>query len=225
MTDCVIERRPFFCPTKWMLWRQILALLPPGRAWQTHEEFGAYPDDVEPDLDQLTVMQQYWAGFAEVLAYLHERACALLDEMFCSTVSETLAEWMIDLGMPGECESYDNICEKLIDAGGARCEDLVEAAARRGWVITCRDCNGVQTATADCSYADCASECICPNGSLWITIDTAASTAYVAPERPRLRARCGRARCNRMCEPDTSQLECIIDRIRHAHLKITYEVV
>jgi len=225
MSDCVAIRRPFFCPTKWMLWRQILGLLPPGRAWQTHEEFGAYPDDVEPDLDQLTVMQQYWAGFAEVLEYLHQRACGLLAEMFCHSVSETLPEWQKDLGMPDDCERYENICEKFIEDGGARCEDFVAAAAARGWSITCRDCGSNDPARAGVGTAGCAVVCSCQANTVWITIDTANSPAYVAPAKARPRAGCARVGCNRMCDPDVSLLMCVIDRIRHAHLKFIYEVV
>lgn len=225
MTTCATVRQPFVCPGKWDIWRQLLRSLPWGRAWQTHAD-ETWPGFEEPDVSLLTPMQQYWAAFAEVLAYFHEEACGLLDEMFCATSNKTLADWFLDLGYPGTCEAYDNHCEKFVDDGGARCEDLVAAAARRGWVIDCRDCNGLATARAECATAECAMDVVCPSGELWITIYSSESEAFVSPSKPKARADCVRADCTRVdCDPDTSALECIIDRIRHAHLKVTYEVV
>lgn len=227
MTTCTTERQAFVCPGKWDLWRQLLRSLPWGRAWQTHAD-ETWPGDPAPDVSLLTPMQQYWAAFAEVLAYFHEEACGLLGEMFCRSVTnKTLVDWLKDLGMPDECERYDNICDKFVEDGGARCEDLVGAAAARGWSISCRDCSDTDPARsgAPTSTAGCAVVCDCPANTLWITIDTANSPAYVAPTKARPRAGCARVGCNRMCDPDTSLLVCVIDRIRHAHLKINYEVI
>jgi hypothetical protein len=127
MTACFVADDPFRCPAKWELFRQILDLLPRGRAWQTHEQvyeridslIDGLPnfaldesslssgDDPSPDLAvSLTVQQRYWAAFAEVLAYLHARACALTEEFFCATTSEQLADWQADWGFPDACEAY-----------------------------------------------------------------------------------------------------------------------
>lgn len=224
---CLDRQDPFRCPTKWELFAQIIGLLPPGRAWQTREDVGIgviAGENGEPDVTQLTGLQQWWAALAETLEDVHQRACALLDEWYCATTSAMRPEWLTDWGFPGECEIYDDLCEKVADIPGSTCADLVTIAARRGWAISCRDCQGVAVAKAGRLSAGCSSVCACTPGTIWITIDTAASPAYVAPDKPRPRARCARARCNRLCDPDTSLLNCIIERVRQAHVLVHYEV-
>jgi uncharacterized protein YmfQ (DUF2313 family) len=217
---------PFRCPTKWELWEQLRAIRPPGRAHQTHEQPVYDVDgDGNPTIDSLTTQDAFWAAYAEVLEDLHQRACALIDEFYCDTMSETRDWWHTEWGFPDACEPYESVCEKMRDVGGARCADLVALAATRGWVIECRDCQGATPAVADCASADCAVDCECPQNTIFLTIRTDLSPAYTAPTQQQAVADCASADCNSPCTPDVSELQCLIERVRHAHLKIVYEVV
>jgi len=240
VTSCVSNiSDPFRCPSKWELWRQLLALLPRGRAWQTHEavaerwvppessqvgtfEVGETGLGGEPDLDRLTVMQQYWAAYAEVLEYLHTRACALIEEFFCATTVELRQEWSIDYGYPDPCEPWDTLCDKVRAQGGATCAYLAELAARLGYTIECLD-DCPAGAAADCAVADCtpvAHQCV-PN-RIVIRILSAESPAMVTP--PVYAADAAVADCTPPCStPD--QVICLIERFKPAHVLATYEVI
>ena len=239
--SCTTRSDEFFCPTKWQLWEQLLALLPRGRAWQTHEavaeqwvppessqvgtfEVGETGLGGEPDLSRLTVMQQYWAAFAEVLECLHTRACALLEEFFCATTTELRREWGVDYGYPNDCEPWETLCEKVAAQGGARCDYFVELAARRGWSIECNEC-GPSHNRAGCARTGCARTCTCPPNVIWITVRLSESPAYTAPAKPRAKAGRARAGCARLCDPDVTSLICLIERFKPAHVKAHYEVI
>lgn len=231
---CTSVHDPFFCPTKWQLFEQVCALLRPGRATQTNidtveiaagEAFAWPPDN--PWGAALTVLQQYWASFAEVLEHLHQRACALIPEFFCSTVNETRAEWHTEYAYPDPCEAYDTLCDKVNAIGGARCDYFVALAARRGWSVACLDCAGlVENSSADCSGADCAHiTCSddCDATTMIISINTAASPAYVAPSLS-AGADCAAADCTDLCGVDIESLKCLIERVKPAHVKALYLV-
>lgn len=229
---------PFRCPTKWDLWRQLQALLPRGRAWQTHEDLGVVyrPGDgsqvgvLEIGRDQigegpedvtlLTVMQQYWAAFAEVLEAMHARACALLPEFFCATVNEMTPEWGIDYGFPDPCLPYDTLCEKVRAQGGATCTYLSDVAARRGWVVDCVDCP-----PGECEMqAGDPVACPCTPNVIYIRIHSALSPSYVDPGAAMMADKL-EASCTMGGEPDVSELKCLIERVKPAHVKAIYEVL
>jgi len=186
-------------------------------------EVGASGVGTDPELKRLTVLQQYWAAFAEVLEYLHQRACALLDEMFCATTTELRQEWGIDYGYPDPCEPWDALCEKVRAQGGATCAYLAELAARLGYTIECLDYCPNDGAAADCAIADCtpvAHQCV-PN-RIVIRILSAESPAMVNP--PIYAADAAVADCTPPCStPD--QVICLIERFKPAHVLATYEVI
>lgn len=223
---CATAASRFFCPTKWQLWHQVLALLPRGRAWQTHEP-PIYTTDAhgDPDLDSLTVQQRYWAAYAEVLAYLHARACALLSEMFCSTVKEMRQEWLVEWGFPDACEAYDALCEKVTDIPDSSCAGLTATALRRGWVISCADCGdeGYVPSVADDAVAGCAAV-ECPCTGITIRVFLSQSPAYVAEALYPV-ADVALSDCSELCGPRVEPLICLIERIRPAHVPVTYEVI
>lgn len=244
MRECWLGAADTFrCPTKWDLWRQAMALLPRGRAWQTHEdstidrvetghnaqvgtfEVGATGIGAEPVIETLTVLEQYWAAHAEVLDYLHRRACALLEEFFCATTVEQRAEWGIDYGFPDPCEPWDDLCHKVAAQGGATCAYIAGVAARRGWSVTCVDCVPIERLTAGNARAGCARPCGCPPFTLIVRVSLADSPSYTAPVF--LRAKAGRARAGKtpMCGPAVTGLLCLIERIKPAHIRAIYEVV
>lgn len=222
MIVCSGSSEPFHCPTKWELWRSLLAKLPRGRAWQTHEEIleryqlgstsevGEYEVSSsglgqEPTLEQLTVMQQFWAAFAGALEFVHSRACALLAEFYCSTTTELRTEWGIEFGFPDPCEAYDSLCAKVT----AR-EDPTLAGLR----AVVRSRFGVE-----------------------IEIDDSGTDPEVDPDTIRVRipaegpapipfhADALVADCTPPCPPVPDNIICLIERLRHAHVKPIYEVV
>lgn len=229
--------QPFVCPTKWDLFRQLLALLPRGRAWQSHEdvaefdgapgssqvgtfEVGATGLGQEVNVEQLTVLERFWAAYAEVLEYLHQRACALLDEFFCDTTQEMLPEWMVEYGYPDPCEPYLALCEKVRARGGATCAYIAEMAWRRGYKVWCADCSGAEAA---CAEAGLAETCICPPSAIHVLISAAESPAITAVEP--FEAGSAVAGCTPPCPPVPDEIICLIERIRPAHVRATYEVI
>ncbi len=228
------------CRTKWELFRQIVGLLPRGRAWQTHEDlaeaviaaataeagagaFGVMSVGTAHRTPVLTRQQQVWAAFAEVLEVLHQRACALLDEMFCATQTETRGEWGYDFGFPDACEPWDTLCAKVVATGGANCAYLTGLAARIGYAIECRDtpCRAV----ADCAVADCT-----PVGEpetaprrLYIRILAAQSPAYMV-QTP-FSADAAVADCTPPCAVPPDAVVCLIERFKPADVAAIYEVV
>lgn len=237
---------PFKCPTKEDYLEQLLALLPRGRAWQSHDaatgtnitrytegvaECGeaqcgeAQCGQVANDIER-TVLAAYWAAYAEVLEYFSQRACKLLDEFFCQTADETEDWWGIDYGFPDPCDPWDDLCEKVAAQGGSTCEYLTWAASRRGWAILCRDC---QTSSggvvADCAMADCEMICDdCVPNTLHITIDVANSPAFNAQSYPPL-ADCMVADCTSLCDVSPQEIECLIERIKPAHVAVIYHYI
>ena len=105
----------------------MLALLPRGRAWSTHDG-GPFPGDR---------LYQFWTAVAAVFEYANQRMCDLRREFFCATESETNDAWLADYGLPDDCDPYPDLCAKVAAIGGARCEDYAAIAARAGWDIEC----------------------------------------------------------------------------------------
>lgn len=241
-TSCFSPDRQFFCPSKWELWRQIMSLLPRGRAWQTHEhgaefdsgsnsqvgtfEVGDTGVGGEPTVERLTVLQQFWAAYAEVLEYLHQRACLLLDEFFCQTLAETRELWRAEYGFPDPCDPWHTLCAKVRARGGSTCAYLAAIAADRGWDLTCSECDttGAGGTRADCSRADCVKTCDCPANTIWVTINLNSSDAYQAPKITAARADCARADAATAgpCPPGAEPLQCLIERYKPAHVRAIY---
>ncbi len=216
--NCAPSSLTFFCPTKWDLFAQLRGLLPHGRAWQTHDaaqpfvsgdetaqhgtfEVGSTGLGAEISVPALTTMHQFWAAFAEVLEFLHQRACALLDEMFCLSVNEMLPEWATEWGFPDPCLPYSALCEKTIAIGGSTCAYLQDVAWSRGWAISCSSTHNAIT----------------------VTIDTDNSPAYGGPPRSN-RAGVMISGCNSCADAGAAALICLIERIKPAHVLAEYEI-
>lgn len=239
---------PFKCPTKEEYLIQLLALLPRGRAWQSHEKSSTaiikrYPDSGPAELGELilgeaqlgqpaikverTVMAAYWASYAEVCEGASRRACELLAEFFCHSINETEDWWATDYGFPDPCEPWDNLCDKVAALGGSTCDYLVWAAARRGWSITCTDCGTADPkAVAGCTLVGpWAQMCFdCQPDTINIAIDVLNSPAYVAFNSPAY-AGVAMAGCTSLCEPDPQQIECLVERIKPAHVAVAYTYI
>lgn len=243
MTSCLTPADPFQCPAKWDLWRQILSLLPRGRAWQTHEqvfeqmliasesevgeyEVGVGQIGVVPVVDKLTVMQQFWAAYAEVLAEVHVRACALLDEMYCDTVAELRNEWLDAYGLPDECGPWRTLCEKVNAVGGSSVDYLIGLGADLGWVVEVTECDttSITDLRAGHARAGCARTCACPRDTIFVNVLLSESPAFSSPRVTPARA--GNARAGAVvaapCPPGAEAIVCLINRFKQAHIKASF---
>ena len=216
MTTCAsIRPAPLQCPDRWQIVDQLLALLPRGRAWQSHEAGSMLPQ--EAAFDDLgfdhrafvttdvpgSVLGRYWLAFADVLAFVNSRLCDLRREFFCATHVETHDLWMAEYGLPDACDPYPDLCAKVAAQGGTRCEYFTEVAARAGWAITC-----TETGPAE----------------LTITVDGDASPSYVGGNNRRPMAGCLRAGQSLSCAANLTGVRCLLDRVLPAQIDVTYEL-
>ena len=182
------------CPSSADILPRLLALLPRGRAWGTHDG-GPWPG---------SVLHGFWAAFADLLAYANTRICALRAEFFCATQSETNDRWMADYGLPDMCDPFADLCVKVAAAvgGSRRFEYLVALAALAGWTISI-------ARTGACAIT--------------ITVHTGSSTSYVAGAGVAPRAGRMRAGWRPGCPNESvAPVVCILDRLLPAHCAITY---
>ena len=200
------------CPTVDELQRELLALLPPGRAWGGAG--GPSPT---------STLAKFWRAAAVVIQALEQRLCDLRNEFWCASIAETRPEWLNEYGLPDACDPYPDLCTKVAAVGGQRCEYFVAVAARAGWTIECR--KDVQS-RAGCMQAGCARPGYGdPQASLRIRVYLSRSSSYInhgtGPFQP------GRSMAGQLlgCGPDISPLQCILARLLPAHLKILWETV
>ena len=129
MTSCDPAVSDDICPLTDDNLPQLFALLPRGRAWGTHDG-GPWPG---------TVLYRFWRAVAAVFEFANARICALREEFFCATQTETNDIWMAQYGLPDGCDPFPDLCVKVAALGGARCDYFAAIAARAGWSIACID--------------------------------------------------------------------------------------
>jgi hypothetical protein len=225
----------FHCPTLEEITSATLALLPRGRAWQTNEGGpqpgrdiafapNAYQNDVfATDAKRHSVLWQYWRSFAVEVHFLTQRLCALREEFWCSSINETRDEWMVEYGLPDECDPFPDLCTKVTAIGGTRCEYYAEVAARMGWEIECDEslsrCGSVMNSRAGKAKTGSVQRA----AKLRVIVHLQSSTAYSSGGN--LRPLAGRLRAGRRmsCGPNVSPLQCLMSRVVHAEIEITYE--
>lgn len=224
------------CPTLDELTEATLAALPRGRAWQTNEtgpvpghepafQEDAFQDDAfQTDSQKPSILWRYWRSFAELLAHLVQRACALRLEFWCATHSETNDLWMREYGLPDACDPFPDLCTKVAAIGGTRCEYYAELAARLGWTISCEErtsfCGALAgNATAGCSFAGGFKQ----GATIYIIVHMGSSpildgATFNLPLAGRLRA--GQ---RHRCGPSFHGLSCLLARAIHADILTIYE--
>ena len=157
------------CPTADEITPQLLALLPRGRAWSTHDG-GPHPG---------TPAYGFWYSVASVWEWVNGRICALAEEFTCGRQSETHDVWMEEYGLPDGCDPFPDLCTKVAAIGGTRCEYYVAIAARAGWAISCSDTNSGCGGKAGRARAGCSQSGRNPkSGTIVIRIDLAHSPAF-----------------------------------------------
>lgn len=235
MISCLSSDRPFRCPSQDEVLAQIMALLPRGRAWQTHEAIGDRIEGSSASYGEAehggtagagfdggafraTGLQQYWAAYAALLAWVHERACALLEEMFCHTAVELRGEWGVDHGFPGSCEPFAGLCDKVAAVGGNTCAYFELLAERIGYTIVCQDyCSGRMLANQVPANLGVAAGGTPNRVHILVT-----GGPNIQPSR--FIAGLIVANLTPPCPPGLEALACLIDRYKPAHVAITYEV-
>lgn len=193
-----------------------MGLLPSGRAWQTHEQNAGLQD---------TVLKRFWWAFAAELERLHQRLCALLPEFFCLTMDETRDLWEVEYGFPDPCDPYEDVCVKVAATGGARCEYFTDVAARYGWAIECVELSNTDVPTTGCAWVGCTSLCRRRAHELLIRVILDESPAWEGVYGSQPYSGCAYVGAVELCGPDASLVECLIERIKPAHVLATYELV
>jgi hypothetical protein len=235
------------CPTAEEITPQLIAMLPRGRAWSTHDG-GPYPG---------TPAWGFWRAVAAVWADVNAAICAMAPEFFCASQTVTHDVWLDEYGLPDGCDPFPDLCAKVAAVGGARCEYITAIAARAGWAVSCYDTGGGCGGKAGRARAGCAQAGRSPKpGTVVIRVDIRKSPAFLgnfppAPSstapRPARKAgramagqplacvqtggppivpRAGRAKAGGRpyCPPDITGIACIVERISGAHNSIVYEV-
>lgn len=205
------------CPTQDEIIPQLLALLPRGRAWRTHERI---------DGDAKSWIYRYFYSLANVWAWVNKRICDLRKEFFCATARETLDLWMAEFGLPDGCDPFPDLCAKVAAVGGTRCDYYAAIAARAGWSIDCANTGQSCGAQVGCSQVGCSQTggSILP-GAMAITVSLSKSTAFGAGAQTQPKAGILQAGMPLACVPDISALECLITRVVGAHALVTYEEI
>lgn len=225
------------CPTIDEITAATLALLPRGRAWQNNEggPMPGYDAAFAPSGFQnnafatsskaKSILWHYWRSYAQVMHYLTTRLCELREEFWCSTINETRPEWMIEYGLPDECDPFPDLCTKVTAIGGTRCDYYAEVAARVGWKIECDERNvfcGSRTGRRMLSGRARTGRVSNPS-QLRLVVYLNESPAYSGElGKPALS---GRFRSGRRptCGPPLTPLKCLMSRVVHAEIQITYE--
>ena len=229
---------PFRCPTGREVLNSILALLPRGRAWQASEggPFAGSVQAFDTAFDSNgfqrrsrpgSVMMQFWQSIAEVVTFVNSRLCDLRLEFWCATQRETHDLWMAEYGLPDACDPFPDLCTKVAATGGTRCEYYAMLAARSGWSISCVD--GIYFCGTRVGDRRSKAGIMKPGrrreAYLAIVVDLGASSAFTGTAHAAPRA--GRLKAGRRlgCGPNIDALVCLLSRVVHAEIEITYRMV
>lgn len=179
----------------------LLALLPRGVAWSK---------DTDSELGKLM------AGIAEEFARIDERAQALLDESLPSRASETFEEWESEYGLPDPCSGIDPTFQERLTAllqtykmqGGQSRAFFIEVAALMGYDITVSEYG--QRLYGD-YYGDLY------GGEDWVYV-WQVNAAQVNFNEMRYGNKWG----SLYRTWSNARLECVFNRLKHAHMKIIF---
>jgi uncharacterized protein YmfQ (DUF2313 family) len=205
----------FFCPDQPAWYDTLVASLPRGRAWLTAATASGMP-----------VQSGFWQAVAAAFASLDQRACALLNEFFCATMSETSDLWMADYyGLADTCDPYPDLCAKVAALGGSDCAYFSEVAANAGWSIQCVDgldeCGGF----AGGIYADGFVAAGVPQpATLAIGVDMVTSPALASYTPANNHADGMFADSFLACGPSLAPLECVLARVLPAHAAVAFAI-
>lgn len=194
-----------FCPTLDQLTDLSLSLLPRGAAWPR---------------TQGTVIYAYWRAVAQSVYYFHARLCALFSEFFCTSARETRDWWLIEFGLPSQCDPFADPCIKETAVIEPVCASYESVAARAGWLIQCLPrWNG----EAGCIEAGLPGGFVSPR-TLIFNVYLGRSPAYAGATFGPV-AGCFEAGSPVLCEHDISALDCLLQRVVQADVEIKYALI
>jgi hypothetical protein len=225
----------FQCSTRLQRFRQMLQLLPRGKAWQTGEPAGqaytvtmAQPGFAQTGLFQtldrpLTVMHAFFSAAADFFSQLEQMLCALRLEFWCATQTQTNDLWLAEYGLPDACDPFPNLCAKVGAFGGTRCDYFSAVAAQAGWSISCD--NVFSAICAMFGTYQLGEVGLGGQGgaaTIQVTVRLSESPAYQG--RIETLPQLGAFQLGGLltCAPDISPLICLLDRIVPAHVAVNY---
>ncbi len=207
MSQCRTLPSPDICPTQDEIREQLLAILPRGRAW-------ASPVN--------SVRWRFFHALAAPLKYANDRICALLNEFFCRTHVETHDLWLATYGLPDACDPFPDVCSKVGALGGSTCAWYQAIAAGLGWSIVCGTGCALDVGLIE---AGMTVGPVPTPATLYVVVSLANSPAYVANQIFGPVAGFVEAGMSPACGPDLGALDCVLQRIVHAHVLIVYSIV
>jgi uncharacterized protein YmfQ (DUF2313 family) len=207
---------PFACPSEDQIRDQAFALLPRGRAWQTHDG-GPKPGGV---------LYGFWAAFAALVAFVNQRWCQLRREFWWVSASETLDLWQAEYGLPDPCDPFADLCTRVASLGGATCDFYQAFAARAGWSIACIDYRHGCGTLAGAGLAGSAEAGLGISSTvLDVAVFLSASPAFTGARAIQPLAGVLLAGLQLNCPPDIRSLQCLFGRIVHAHVTVNYSTI
>lgn len=103
-----------------------------------------------------TNMNKFWLAVATPLAWTYAWLCDFMKEFFCATAAQTLDQWMLDYGLPDDCDGDGlSLCNKVGMRGGQDCATFVQIARDAGWVIDCENMQPMYNPYAGALQAGC----------------------------------------------------------------------
>jgi len=176
----------------------LLALLPPGAAWQS--------GDLIIGRDK-TVMRRLIRALATGFNDVELAIADLFDELFVTTAKTDLDLWAEDYGLPDACDPWGNNVVAKATATGEGRRDLgyyASLAAAAGWV-------------ADLSWVK--------TGGTVSTLHVAVNTRLSRPIATELALGNWELPYMPLGAPDPLRLVCQLAQVLPAHVAITYEVL
>lgn len=192
----------------------LAALRPRGAAWR-HGGFDALGG---------SIMGDFFTALGAVFGPVERRFCALIDEFFCSSASETIDLWALEYGVPDGCDPFADLCEKVNAVGDSTTAYAKSAALRRGWWIEISEefLTVVQGGTFGFSQFGTQLFAAQPGVAWRITVDLLASPAFIgrASRPPSFGAQ--QFGDGFDCPPDIEPLRCMLRRIAPAHADLIF---
>lgn len=179
----------------------LLALLPKGVAWTK-----------DPD----SQLGKLMAGIAEEFTRIDQRAVEILNESLPSQAIETFEEWEAEYGLPDPCSGIDPTFQERLIAliqtykmrGGQSRDFFIEVAATMGYAITITE---YEQRHYTYHY-----------GSLYGGQDWAFTWQVNAASVNAKTRRYGQPHGERYRSWSNQRLECVFNRLKHAHIHIIF---
>jgi uncharacterized protein YmfQ (DUF2313 family) len=227
-----------YCPTNADIFRNALPLLPRGDAWQSDEPPGqvftanwAQSGLMQAGMfQQLTrppsILHQFWSAVSDVYAFVAERFCDLKKEFFCATAFETLDLWFQEYGLPDSCDPFPDLCAKVAALGGTDCNYYSAVAANAGWSITCKPLFSAICAEFGLfQFGGGGFGGVGGVATIQVLVDLDSSPAFTGLLQTQPFFGAFQFGNTLNCAPDISALQCLLDRIIHAHIAVIYQTV